>query len=159
MPGWHGQGWPGSAAEDKAEDDDPLGHVALPPHPEKKTEHHPVDQVAGLERLDDAGPGPLELGVDPQRLAEMLECPLMVAPMEQGPTLVGVREGVFGVVGQCRAEGLLRPRPCGRAGRVPWPEGSCSTLCSGSRASPRSAASSAASQRRRPISMLASRPR
>ena len=63
--------------------------------------------MAGLERLDDAGASPVELGVDPQRLAEMLECSLMVAAMEERPTLVGVRERVFGVVGQRRAERLL----------------------------------------------------
>ena len=107
-------------AEDEAEDDDPLGHAALPPHPEEEARASPDRPGSAPSAPRRSRPGPIPARGRSGAPRGSAPGPGRGRPVEQGPALVGVRQRVLGVVGQRRAEGLRRPRPCGRAGPGPW---------------------------------------
>src|SRR5579884_2704351 len=65
-------------------------------------------KVLGLQRLHDPRPGPVKLGIQAERLLEMLQRLLVVSPVEQRPSLVRVRQRVLRIPGERGRDSAVR---------------------------------------------------
>lgn len=89
-------------------------HQGRPPQPadlEQPPQRQTIEQVAGLEGLQDAGPGRRDRRIEPQGLAEVLQRPRRVAGVDVCPADAGVGDGVFRVAGERLPQAVERLIP------------------------------------------------